>query len=731
MRKHLIRKILLLICGMFVASILALTISPFFINANVFKSILQRQLQEKSGYRIDINGGLSLQFFPSAVLTARDVVVRSYASPENFKPFATIKHIEAEVNLYKLFKGQVDLTGMRFYRPEFNIFEQQTDKKKNANWRSNKPYNFSDFWQLIRLNDYSDPFIFPGNIPAEKFLAYENKNIKNLEYFEIEDGSVNYEHLTNSRRIQLSQLNLSIDNSLLPSSVHWQGSAVMNGAPLIFSLETENSAINSKADFPQNKQEIQASSNRKTAAISNRKKTATSTIFVKLSGNDFSLKGSGNISKSGYRGNFEGNFTSIADLLYWLSLNKENKENNENNENKNNNDTKNTSNSPQLAQKSSLPLHINGEISCQNLACIVDRFAIKLSDSAIEGAASINVASPKTIVTAQIKSSNINLTPYLPYLRPYLRHSISRDGGRFFDFSALAAINGDLILRADKLAAGNFSADKVSLLVNFSAGNMNADMVADSLYEGVGRFSLRLNQAGYAEGNVNLSSVKIQPLLADFSLNSPHSGKGDLRLNLKTHGRSENDFIANMEGGGELRLVNPLLVIPGFAELETSRVDDLYARFAVETGAVENINMIINSPSFSAHGKGMVDILNRNVDILLLVKKPELKAQTPLILKISGAPDSISAVAAQYADWKKRVALYDQIEQSAEKLAKNSTKNSTVKATPAEKAVTTSSATPPKAKAKAQSGLSPSKTKKIPDKIVGKNGNKNSDKKTP
>lgn len=186
------------------------------LDPNDFRDDIER-LALKQGIPLEINGDLSWQWFPTLGLSVEGVKVMT-----GEEALLDAKRLSAAVAVMPLFSGNVSIEALEFSGVQVNVWK---DKQGKGNWE-----------MLQQQADAATPVSQEPTSTAEGEAASDTSSDTAsgtpvalvIERLRLEDAHLIYRDLAADSRIELSDLNLSVDGlDLSGVPFAWQQSAVL------------------------------------------------------------------------------------------------------------------------------------------------------------------------------------------------------------------------------------------------------------------------------------------------------------------------------------------------------------------------------------------------------------------------------------------------------------------------------------------------------------------------
>jgi AsmA protein len=214
-------------------------------------------------------------------------------------------------------------------------------------------------------------------------------------------------------------------------------------------------------------------------------------------------------------------------------------------------------------------------------------------------------------------------------------------GSRPLDFSALHAFNADLELVTHAVLVQHMRVDGAHTTLVLNDGYLAATMQTLALYGGSGRGRFEIdarNPDTRIVQDMTFDNLNAQPFLTDAINFSSIEGRVELAINLRTHGRSQRDLTGNAKGrshlevvagvlhgvdlGGVARTIRNALRGELIAPEARTPFQGFSANLAVADGAIASDDLSFNTPDLRIPGVGVVDLINRRLDLRIAPRSP-------------------------------------------------------------------------------------------------------------
>jgi AsmA protein len=200
-----------------------------------------------------------------------------------------------------------------------------------------------------------------------------------------------------------------------------------------------------------------------------------------------------------------------------------------------------------------------------------------------------------------------------------------------FDLSALRTLNLDGNLRIGSLKVANVKSSQLHLGVKAHDGLVNLGPLSANLYQGNMNGSLSINAQSTPRFAINekLNGIAIAPLLKDAADLDLAEGRGNIVLNLTSHGNTVSALKKALNGNvsvnlanGAIKGINLTRLVQGLQNLskdtrsqtlgvdksEKTEFSEFKATFRVHNGVAHNDDLAVKSTVLRLSGKGDIDI---------------------------------------------------------------------------------------------------------------------------
>lgn len=208
------------------------------------------------------------------------------------------------------------------------------------------------------------------------------------------------------------------------------------------------------------------------------------------------------------------------------------------------------------------------------------------------------------------------------------------------DLSALRQLNADGELRIGSLKVANVKSTQVRIKLKADSGVAELSPFSARLYQGSmnGALTVDARSTPSIALRQDMTGIDIAPLLVDAINNDMLSGKGNLKLDIKTSGNTVADLKRGLNGQAGLKLqdgavkgidiagtlrgakdkLNALKGKTSVAGDKSKQTDfsEMQASFDIKNGVAHNDDLSMKAPLFRITGAGNIDIANETLDYL-------------------------------------------------------------------------------------------------------------------
>jgi len=275
-----------------------------FVPPEKVKAEIVRQVRNKTGWNLRIDGAVDIDVWPNINLSARDVGLSGRAWADGLE-FVSADRVAFGLSVFPLLAGSVEVSGIMFENP---IFELEINKRGGTSWdpvrsveSDTPPTSIED--AIGQTSSGSGETTAESTAPASEGAdagatgraALPIKNLK-ISSFEIVNGTLSYLDRRSGEAQTLEQVNLTASVPSLDSRSQVDGSLVWRGQPVT----------------------VTASIEQLRALLQN----TVSDISVALQSEKASLSVEGRVSAEGetlFNGKIAASIPSLPEMLFWAT----------------------------------------------------------------------------------------------------------------------------------------------------------------------------------------------------------------------------------------------------------------------------------------------------------------------------------------------------------------------------------------------------------------------------
>lgn len=285
------------------------------------------------------------------------------------------------------------------------------------------------------------------------------------------------------------------------------------------------------------------------------------------------------------------------------------------------------------------PLKISGKVTGNAARAGLTEATIALDAIKARGDLVIDLAAAHPALKGKLDVDRLDLNPYLP---PEKSGPANTQGGggpggaaaarnagwntEPLDFSALRALEADLVLSAGSLQYRKIAVGKAVLGVKAHDGRVTADLSQLALYEGTATGSLTVDGSTGTPGValvLKLAGVQADPFLRDAIAFERLAGRITGEIDVNARGVTQKAMIEAMGGKGALRfndgLVKGIDLVAMVRNVSTAFLDggsggqrtdfsELGGTFTIARGVLTNNDLAMNARLVQLRGTGVIDL---------------------------------------------------------------------------------------------------------------------------
>jgi AsmA protein len=203
------------------------------------------------------------------------------------------------------------------------------------------------------------------------------------------------------------------------------------------------------------------------------------------------------------------------------------------------------------------------------------------------------------------------------------------------DLSILNKLNVQGQIELKQSQAKNLHFTEISIPLKIKAGELQVTDMRAQLYQGNIQGKISVSSDNKIKISQSLNNININPLLKDFMQKDVLEGRGNLNLNIDTHGKLGSDFKKNLNGvitaklnDGAVKGINLAKSLRDFKAKILNKTDQqqaanstektdfsaLSASIIFKDGIGKNDDLDMKSPFLRVGGSGMVNVRENNLD---------------------------------------------------------------------------------------------------------------------
>lgn len=584
---HMIKRLIFATIGLCFVLIFFALVAPIFISGETYKNQIKSAVENATGRTLNIEGKLSVRFFPTASIVAEKV---SLSNPKGFddkKPFMSLSSLDVEVAIFPLIDGKVVIKNFVLQEPVIHL-QSTLDGKKNwifASKRTDPSKDEADENQPPERPKIANPRMLPANVI--------------LKNFEIKDGTILLTKGCCEPAFELKKLNTTVVLQSSASAAAINGNAQWNGK----TIDIKGGVGTLESLIAEQKMEVK----------------------LTLKSDVFELSVDGNYDKGGFSGRETSSSPSLKDLIAWVAPGKP------------------------ISTPAKLAFESTSEIRCGFTYCNLASLDLTLDALNAKGSIKSTFTDIKPLIEINLSTANLDLNAFLPqnvktgaagnlFIADAFAQGTERFSSEPIDLSALGSVNATTTIRAENVTYGKIHLSKVVMNSKLQQGVLTADISNAVLYKGTGSLLLKVsaNQVPAAlESGFVLKSVALEPFLADLTGNDSLSGYGDVQLNLKTLGRSVKDMVSALDGEGQIKVGQGYIkginitdmmhnvagaFTDGGSAGQNSAFTQMTASITIAKGIVTNHDLNMQVQELNITGEGNVNLPEYTINYHLVPK---------------------------------------------------------------------------------------------------------------
>ncbi|MCA8926819.1 MAG: AsmA family protein [Alphaproteobacteria bacterium] len=575
----MLKKILIGLVVLVVLVIAAAFALPFFLPVDTIKQELQAQVKQATGRDLVIDGDFEVSLLPEAVLKAGDVRFQNAAGGSR-ADMMTLKELRVHVALLPLLSREVEVQEFVLDKPDILL---EVDKNGRPNWAFGSAGKTGDAGVAAK--------------PSSAGGTNEALQALRLGDVRIVDGRLEYRDARSGAAETVDKLNVTLALPGLDDPFSADGSATWHQQALSLTLGVQ-----------------------KPRALMQGNATD---VTVKVSGEPLTLAYGGTLDagKGSAAGQLDLSVPSVRGLAEWVG-------------------------SPLQIQGDKVlnALKLSGKVAASPGQAAISGLTLSLDDINATGDLTAKLGANVPTVQGKLAVDALNLNPYL---EAFGSTDAPGAGGKAaapsaasnqwsdepIDFSALRAVNADLMLAVGSLQAKDIKIGKSQVHAVLQGGKLDLNLSEMALYDGNGKLQLNVDASGKTptvKSTFSLASLQAEPFLTDAAKLDWLSGTAAMEMSVTTRGNSQKALANALNGSGKMtfldgavRGTNLAALLRGLSTLkldpsswETSKTDfaELSGTFTIKDGVLTNKDLALLSQLLRVSGQGTVGIGARNID---------------------------------------------------------------------------------------------------------------------
>jgi len=637
--------ILSTLAAMVLLLIAVVSILPFVVNPNDFKSEIIAAVKDKTGRELTLDGELKLLLFPWAGISTEKIAL-SNAPGFQDRPFVTIEEGNIGVRLLPLLSKKVEISHIVLKGTLLNLAR---NKQGITNWDD-----------LIA----SAPKLPPAAVADKTDVQpVPDQTTFSIGGMTIENARINWDDLKNENHIEITDLNLNADKFVFeePATLVASMSALKSGSTLSHAIKLNTElTVNEKFDaFALHHSDLQVTSSGE-AIPGQSLSTALAIADAVLDFNQQTAKISGLQLKSGDvslaaaemtgasikdNPSFQGAVTiapfSPTKVMQQLAITL-----------------------PAMQDANALTMFsAQADVAVTGDSADLQNLALTLDDTRITGAITIKSFSGSIIgFNLGIDALDIDryLSPRNKASKPIASPAVLLAAGlSALPVETLRKLNADGTVSAGKLKVNDLAMQDIRINLSSKEGIFTTQQTVKQFYQGSYSGDLSLNTHGdkpVLAVNEKIDHVQIEPLLKDYRGEAPISGLVNASAQLQGQGHKTKELKTSLNGqlsflfkDGAVKGFNLQKIIDeGKALIKGSSLpsdnandqtlfSEMTGTATIANGLIQNNDLVAKSSRLRVDGKGNVNLISEAVDYKIDAKLLDTKAAATEPEQVKGA----------------------------------------------------------------------------------------------
>ena len=576
----MLRKLFLVLGVLVILVVVAAFVAPMLIPKDWLRDQITAQAEQATGRDLVIDGDLSLQLLPSAVVNLSDVRFTNFEGGSR-PDMATLKELRVHVAVLPLLSSEVEVREFVLIEPDILL---EVDKDGRANWD-------------IGGGAEGGAAGAGGGGSADSGSGSGGLESLKLGEVRLENGRIEYRDATSGTSEVIEGLNVSISLPDLDSPLGVEGGLTWNGEALTLKLDAESPRALTEGD--------------------------ASPFALAVKGNPLSVDFNGTLDAGapGAGGKLTLDVPSVKGLAAWAGSPLEVK-----------GDVLGPLNI--AGDLSASPANV----AFKGMTLAIDEIKGTGGLSAALGGSVPSIQADLALEDLNLnpyldafggESSGGGSDGGQPAAKPAKSKGWSDEP---IDLSALKSVNADLSLTTKLLQFQEIKVDESALGVKLNGGKLAIDLSKLALYGGSGSGKVNVDASGKTPAIASsfaLSGLQARPFLTDAAGSDMVAGTARMDVDVTTSGQSQKAMVSALNGKGGFKFedgaiygINIAAMIRDPAsfimnkEAESQKTDfaELSGTYVIKNGLLTNNDLKLQSPLLRIAGSGTVNMPPRTLD---------------------------------------------------------------------------------------------------------------------
>lgn len=289
------------------------------------------------------------------------------------------------------------------------------------------------------------------------------------------------------------------------------------------------------------------------------------------------------------------------------------------------------------------PLAFFGQVTGENGTFTVSDITAKLGGSDLMGSASLQRNKDRISIDATLTAHHLDVADFHAVEAPPENANKAKakpkgtsDDGRLFStaplpLSLLAAFDGKLDAKIDRLVLGRATLDQTALSATLRDGQLSIEPLTATVAQGalVGAVALD-SKGGATKLSLQVNKLDVNTFAQTFDAGDVLSGKVDVTANLTGHGQSIRAVMASLDGKASV-VMGQGQVKSSYVELlgadllrfaasagtasDTTAVNCMVGRFDIAKGLADSRDILFDTSHMTVKGEGTVNLASERLGL--------------------------------------------------------------------------------------------------------------------